>query len=294
LGWFNLGVLLSGMGPSHYLEAQGALGRAAKLDPALRDRDRQLTYDAEPYYSGLDLSRPLPPEWRFVETQRRVPAALTIIVVLLLVGRVLWSLGLDQVGGKIGERLFGWVRADGPLRGLARPLWPVVAIIATVVLFLWPLLRSSQPGLADAAVLSLGVLVLLGLYVRSRIAVARRAGASVRHYGWLPAIGFGAVMTGAGLGFAPVPLAQTPVERRWVRWIGPVVLAIATVVLLGLGWWSGAPATRALAASAMVMMSSVLFPTKPFDGAFITNKLANALVLVGLLGVAALLLLGWI
>ena len=46
LGWFNLGVLLSDMGPGHYLEAQGALGRAAKLDPALRDRDQQLTYDA--------------------------------------------------------------------------------------------------------------------------------------------------------------------------------------------------------------------------------------------------------
>ena len=198
---------------------------------------------------------------------------------LLLVGRVLWGLGLDQVGGKVGERLFGWAGTGGRLRFLTRPLWPLVAIVATVVLFLWPLLLSAQAAAADAAVLSLGVLVLLGIYIRSRAAVARRAGASVRHYTWLPAIGFGAAMTGAGLGFAPVPFAEAPVERRSIRWIGPVVLAIATALLLGLGWWSGVPATRALGASAMVMMSSVLFPTKPFDGAFITNKLVNTLIL---------------
>ena len=117
-------------GARHYLEAQGALGRAARLDPALRDRDRQLIYDAEPYYSGLDLSRPLPPEWRFVETERRVPAALTVIVLLLLVGRLIWNLGLDQASGKVGERLLrlGEGRETGGrttwLHLLTRPVWP--------------------------------------------------------------------------------------------------------------------------------------------------------------------------
>ena len=42
------------------------------------------------------------------------------------------------------------------------------------------------------------------------------------------------------------------------------------------------------------MMSSVLLPTKPFDGAFITRRLVNTLIFLAMLGVAALLLLGWI
>jgi tetratricopeptide (TPR) repeat protein len=294
LGWFNLGVHLSAMGPRHYLEAQGALGRAARLDSALRDRDRELTYDAEPYYSGLDLSRPLPPEWRFVATERRVPAALTVLIVLLLLGRLVWGLGLDQVSGKVAERLFGWTRRAGWLGFVTRPVWPVVAVLATVALFLWPWWRSPTPAPVDAAVLAVGVLALLGAYLRSRSAAARRAGASLRHFTWLPAVGFGAALTAAGLGFAPVPAAETSVEHRAVRWAGPLALASVTVVLLALGWWSGTPATRALGASGVVMMSSVLLPTKPFDGAFITHRLANTLIFLAMLGVATVLLLGWI
>jgi hypothetical protein len=116
----------------------------------------------------------------------------------------------------------------------------------------------------------------------------------VRHCTWLPAVGFGAAMTGAGLGFAPVPAAEVPGEHRAVRWAGPAALAAVTLALLVLGWWSGVPAIRALGASAMVMMSSVLLPTKPFDGAFITRRLADTLIFLAMLGVAALLLLGWI
>jgi tetratricopeptide (TPR) repeat protein len=300
LGWFNLGVHLSGMGPGHYLEAQGALGRAARLDPALRDADRQLVYDADPYYSGLDLSRPLPAEWRFVETQRRVPAALTVVIVLLLIGRLIWNLGLDQASGALGERMFGWTRnraAGGRrswLSALTRPFWPVVAILATVAVLLWPLWRSDRPAAEDVVILAVGVLVLVGVYVRSRLATARRAGTTVSHYTWLPAVGFGAAMGGVGLGFAPLPAATVPDEQRAVRWAGPAALAAVTVVLLALGWWSGLPAIRALGASAMVMMSSVLLPTKPFDGAYITRRLANILIFLAMLAVAAFLLLGWI
>jgi hypothetical protein len=101
-------------------------------------------------------------------------------------------------------------------------------------------------------------------------------------------------MGGVGLGFAPLPAATVPDEQRAVRWAGPAALAAVTVVLLALGWWSGLPAIRALGASAMVMMSSVLLPTKPFDGAYITRRLANILIFLAMLAVAAFLLLGWI
>ena len=65
LGWFNLGVVHSRMGPARVLESQGALARAFELDPALRDRRRTLTIDARTYRTGLDLSKPLPPRWSF-------------------------------------------------------------------------------------------------------------------------------------------------------------------------------------------------------------------------------------
>ena len=74
LGWFNLGVVLSKMGPLHLPAAQGSLGRAFTLAPALRDRQRVPTLDSRTYRSGLDLGRPLPPTWNFAESQKQAPA----------------------------------------------------------------------------------------------------------------------------------------------------------------------------------------------------------------------------
>ena len=61
LGWFNLGVLESGLGPSHLLASQGAFAAAYSLDPALKDRRAEMTIDARVYRTALDLSKPLPP-----------------------------------------------------------------------------------------------------------------------------------------------------------------------------------------------------------------------------------------
>lgn len=293
LGWFNLGVLLSGMGPIHYLEAQGAFGRAAQLDGHLRDRERQLTFDTEPYNSGLDLSRPLPSDWRFAEYERRAPATLTALVVLLLIVRLLWSLGLDQVAGAVGSRLLGrgtprWRRV------LGHPIVPQVAIAATVGLLLWPLLGAAATTAVDVAALGVGAAGVVGAYLRSRTVASRWQGEQIRHFTWLPAIAFGAAMTGVGLAFAPVPAAQTSSTSGRVRWAGPAALAIVTVALLALGAVTAVPATRTLAASSLVMIGSVLLPVKPYDGAYLTGRLTNLAVSLALAAAGALLLLGWI
>ena len=62
-GWFNLGVIYARTGPMDAALSQGAFARAFQLDPALRDRTRELTIDASTYRTGLDLSRPLPARW---------------------------------------------------------------------------------------------------------------------------------------------------------------------------------------------------------------------------------------
>jgi tetratricopeptide (TPR) repeat protein len=292
LGWFNLGVLLSRQGPDQFLAAQGALGRAGRLDSTLRGRQRELVYDREPYYTGLDLSRPLPPQWRFANSEQRSPALVTLVAIALLLGRLVWNLGLDQVAGKLGERVVAGRR--GRLRRkLGHPLMPAIAILVTLAIFVWPLAAAPDLPLLETAVVGAGVLALVGLYLRSRVLAARRVGETVRHYTWPPAIAFGGVLSAVGLSFAPLPAAVTP-RHRLIRWIGPLALGLFAVALLAAGWWSGAPSTRSLGSAALVLVSSAMLPAKPFDGAYLTHRLVSALVSVALLVLSGLVLLGWL
>src|SRR6266536_3894827 len=87
LGWFNLGVALSHLGPSRFLAAQGALSRAVQLDPSLRFRKMGVVSDDEPYFTTLDLSKPLPPQWSFATSRRRGGFAVATVVVLGLLLR---------------------------------------------------------------------------------------------------------------------------------------------------------------------------------------------------------------
>jgi cellulose synthase operon protein C len=289
LGWFNLGVVLSGMGPRQFLAAQGAFGQAARFDSHLRDRSPSLIFDEQPYSSGLDLSRPLPPDWQFVRTERRTPATLTIIVVILLLGRLIWHLGLDQIAGAASAKVLDRTRT-GFLARLGGPFPPVLAILASLGFLLWP----SWASTLDSAVLLVSVGCLIGIFMRSRSYVSRVAGAPVRQSSWLPSIALGGVLTGFGLAFAPLPVVQGSPGRWLVRWLGTLLLGGVTLVLLLLGWRTGVPVTRAASASALVMISSTLVPVKPLDGAYLTNRLANLLVTIALAGVSALLLLNWL
>ncbi len=299
LGWFNLGVLLNGLGPAHFLEAQGALGRAAQLDNTYRGADRQLSYDAEPYFSGLDISRPLPARWSFAEHEQRAPATLSLVVLLLLLGRLVWTAGLDQLSGRAGERALRWAGDEATprprwRRALGTRIAPVLAILCTVALLAWPLVSVSGSQAVEALTLCVGVVALIGIYMRSRVIAGNWTSAPVRHYSWLPALAFGTAMTGVGLAFAPVPAADTTVRRGPLRWAPLTILSALAGALLTLGWLSGVPVTRALGASALVMISSVLLPARPYDGAFISGRITNVAIVAALIGVSALILFGLI
>src|SRR5204863_1955840 len=49
LARFNLGIVLDHEGPSHLLEAQGSIGRAARIDGSFASRERELAFDDELY-----------------------------------------------------------------------------------------------------------------------------------------------------------------------------------------------------------------------------------------------------
>ena len=291
LGWFNLGVLHGRMGPLHLPASQGALARAITLDPSLADRERQLTIDEGIYRTGLDLSKPLPSRWSLADVQRSAPTAAAglLAVCLLGLGLARTSVGdgnrvlLDKVVEPATDRL-----QRLPVVGrLRRPGW---ALAATPVVFLLAALHDVNGGATELFAYSLGVLVVVGLAMRARLAVARRAGLSAMHETWAPGVMFGMATGAAGLPWAPLPVVRTSDAGQRVHWAAPVVLALLGIVLFVEAAWLPLPLTRSLAVATLVMVASVLVPIAPLDGKE-TGK-GGALVGVGVIGAAALVFLG--
>ena len=185
LGWFNLGVVLAGMGPAHLLASQGALARAFTLDPDLRDREREPTIDARTYRTGLDVSRPLPPEWTFAASQKQAPAKTVGFVALLLAA---FALSRTLAARGSGRSLAGtWLspldRATGRFTFLRRLGHPAIAIVATLLVFLAPLARDPAAASTAAIAGALGLCLLLAVAFRGRSLAAgasRRTRASAR------------------------------------------------------------------------------------------------------------------
>ena len=143
LGWFNLGVVESQLGPARLLAAQGAFARAYSLDPALQDRQHKVTIDASVYRTALDLSKPLPPRWSIAQLQQPVPAAAAGLLVIVIAG-----LGLAKATGHGGSALAAqWLDpltdrlTSAPvLRKLHHPGW---SLAATAASFLFAYLRRG-------------------------------------------------------------------------------------------------------------------------------------------------------
>ena len=116
----------------------------SRADPDLRGRERTFVTDSDPYFTTLDLSKPLPPKWEFARTQERAPVAAAGFAIALLLGL---QLSRTLVGQSRRGEAQQWLEvtreALGSLpRALAFPAG-VVAIAATVIVFLLPLLRSA-------------------------------------------------------------------------------------------------------------------------------------------------------
>jgi tetratricopeptide (TPR) repeat protein len=290
LGWFNLGVVYSRMGPARVLASQGAFARAFELDPALRDRRRTLTIDAQVYRTGLDLSKPLPPGWSFAQLQERalVPSAGLLAVLLL-------GLGLARVAGSgtRTELAQGWLESAAqrlerlPLVNRLRNPWWALAV--TVLVFALPVVLHARGRLVDLGALAVGVLLLAVVAMWARTLVARRTGLTVRNESWGPGVAFG-LATAVVAPWAPLPVARTTDDAPRVHAAAPVALALMGVVLFVESAAFQVPLIRSLADAALIMVASALVPVGPLDGAKLgrTGLLAGA----GVVGVAVLVGLG--
>ncbi|MCW2758182.1 MAG: hypothetical protein JWO46_1928 [Nocardioidaceae bacterium] len=280
VGWHNLGVLREPASHS-LLASQGALARAARLDRGLRGQDG-LQVDTTIYSSGLDVSRPLSPDWKYADTATRNPRALTWGVLALLLLRILWVLGLDKVTGWLSEKVLTasekksgrrltrwfWTRLSGP-----------VAVVASVAVLGWPVLTAAH-SMVERSVLvaAVAALVLLPLLVRRLL--AREV--AVTHFAWVPALVVGAVGVPFGIAFAPYPTLNaampapdaepSPGETR-LRWAVPMAIAPVALVFIAMAALDPVPMVRILALTATALLASVLTPVPPLDGAYLQHRL---------------------
>ncbi len=286
LGWFNLGVVLAGMGPTRLLESQGALARAFQLDPELRDREREPTIDAKTYRTGLDVSRPLPPEWTFAASQKHAPAKTVGLAALLLAAFTLSRTLGSRAGRSLAETWLAPVdRATGRMTFLRRLGHPGIAVAATLLVFVAPLARDPSGGMTAAVAGVLGLCLLLAVALRGR----SLAGGD-RQRTWPPGLLFGLGGAAAGVAWAPLPVLGEKASPR-MHWAAPAALAVIAVPLVIATAWSDIPLTRSLATAALIMAASLLTPIKPVDGGAISAAGGTAAGITGI-ALAAVLALG--
>lgn len=290
LGWFNLGVVESSLGPLHVLDAQGAFARAYSLDPSLQGHQHQLTIDASVYRTALDLSKPLPPNWSIAQLSQPVPAAAAGLLALGLL-----ALGLARAAGHGGSALAGqWLdpltdrlQSAPALRRLHRPVW---ALAATAASFLFAYLRKGA-GPTEVVTYTAGVVVLALVAVGARVILARRNHITATHETWPPALAIGLVTGAAGLPWAPLPVVKADgKDAAKVHLAAPITLAAVSALLFVESVWLHTPVTESWAVAALIMSASTLLPVGPLDGAQLGK--AGVLAATGVLGGALLVGLG--
>ena len=291
LGWFNLGVVESELGPAHLAAAQGAFAVSYSLDPAEKppagaDHRREGVPDgAGPVQAAAAALEPGP-----VAAAGAGRGGLPVALVLL-------GLGLARVSGHGGSVLAAqWLDPLGgpaPHRTAAAQAAPSgLAAAATVASFLVAYLRRSTSP-ADVAGYCAGVAVLVLLAVAARVLLARSRGVSIRHESWPPGLVFGLVTGAAGLPWAPLPVVRAEgKDSRRVHAAAPVTLAVLSALLFVESAWLHTPLTGSWAVAALIMSASVLLPVGPLDGARLGK--AGVLTATGVLGGAVLVGLGLI
>ena len=292
--WFNLAIVLSRDGVRHLAAAQGALGRAFRLDPDLQDRERELVANGALYFSDLDLSKPLPPELDLDEAQSRSPLPATGLALLLLIGlqgaRAVAARGL--IGG--AKR---WLEAARTLlarlpAALASFAPSAIAVVVTVAVLGWPNVHGANLGAGEIAILVLGLLALVAIVMRVRVLAARAAGVRLRQRAWNPALLVGVAGAAVGVPWAPLPVAEPDEPAPSVHRDGPIAAGSIGLALLILNALLQVPVTQALGVAAVVMAASMLTPVAPLDGAKMTGGATAATAGLAVAGTAVLVVLG--
>jgi tetratricopeptide (TPR) repeat protein len=293
LGWFNLGVHLSRQGPFELFRSQGALARAFRLDPDLADRERRLLLDSATYRTGLDVSKPLPPEWSLAEAvDRRATGTAGLLAAAL--GALALARGtprpndhapLDKMLGPLTARLSG-------MRTLSRARHPAWSLLAICGILGWPVLVVPGPGATAAVTVLVGILTLATAALRSRAVVARSHGGALAHRTWVPGVLVGVLTAPFGGFFAPGPVVAGEDRPTRIHMAGPVTLSAVAAVLLVESAWLRTPVTSFLATACLVLAASALTPVRPLDGARMgAGGVVAGASLLGLALLAALQLL---
>ncbi|MEZ5097194.1 MAG: tetratricopeptide repeat protein [Nocardioides sp.] len=296
LGWFNLGVVLAdGATPRDVLRSQAALARAVRLDSGLRAAPMVTRTDHSAVVTGLDVSRAVPAVWTIGSQARSPVAGLSWALLLVALIRLAWSLGVDQVAGAtIARALVTRTWRGGPLRRAwalsNRMLSLGWGVLASGVVAAWPFLTAGSGGLLTSAFMLLAVGSVAWLFAGTRWASAR----SPQRRGWVPSILVGALTALVGYAFVPVPVDPNEDLRRSARWAGPTLLAALASISLVVARITGFPLVRVVGVSSLAMLMTALFPLKPFDGGFVTSRVAEIAISVVLLAASSLLVLGWV
>lgn len=287
LGTFNLGVVLERRGPGHMLEAQGLLGAAVEADRDLRDADRVPTFDDEPFFTTLDLSKPLPTDWHFADSTRRTTVVLAGTVALLVLAQLGTAAFQEMASDTVQDRA---LESRERRRRRRLPSW--IAVGVTFGVFLYPLARSRGSTTTEYVGVGLGVLAIAALYLRVRRWARRRYPVVVAEYTWAPTAVIGVAATMAGFGFAPLPVAEEegPTPVSWIHAAGPASLAAVSAVLLGLAALTHVPLTHALGVAALVMTASTLVPVRPLDGGVVAGDRVRKLTIDAVMVALAILL----
>lgn len=268
VGWFNLGVALEHSSDvvSTFL-SQGALGRAARLDPSFREVDLDWVSDTTVYDPGLDLSKPLASDWVAGANRKPIPvgfsATLLLASVLLIVRAVIG----DDVYGRVVEKALGWARSL-KLNSRWSPLGEVTAIALCSVILATGMAFQTGWNLWLTVFNSLGALLLC----LSFVSIRRLLQAEARHQPSAGGTVVGLLATPFGAAFSPVPTLRDQEVSARVRWAPIAFLAGVALLAMCATWLSGVPLLRLFAQASILLVASSLVPVEPFDGSVLSRR----------------------
>lgn len=286
VAWHNLGVVALKRDPSALVESEQALAMAARLDRSLRGELAQLQFDDAVYASGLDISKPVAPEWSFASSVS-LPHRFTWLMMGMLLVQVGWVMGLERVVEHLGTRWFG--RLDGVSKsGLRRLSAPVAISLAAAAAVLGLTAVVGSGSWTRGALYSLASVAMVALPWGVR---ALAGGGRILHRASAPAIALGVLGVPLGLGFAPMPgVLPRPGGGASTRvlWSASSIVAGMAGIFGVLAAITGAPGARIVAVGAVSLLGAMMLPFTPFDGVWLRKR--QALVIAAGLGVASLVL----
>ncbi|GAB3261261.1 tetratricopeptide repeat protein [Nocardioides dilutus] len=282
--WHHLGsVLRESWAPAAYVASQAAFAEAVRLDSSFRDVEPGYEMDAQIRDLDLDVSRSLDPDWQFATSVEDRGPSFTAILLLLVLLRVAWSLGLDTIVGRGAE---GVLARGGRLSFLATtlPAWGAGALC--VALLTGTVLAKGLDWAAVLVTLCAVGLVTVPLVLRG----------AARHRSWVPAMAVGVALAPLGSPFVPYPnlVASRQRPTRWRVHLPALVVSAALVAFAVESALAGTPVAHRMTALCAVVLASVLVPVPPLDGSRLTNRSAGLAAAVLLGGLTVALSVGWV